>query len=105
MVALRNGNLIFEIEDDSSIDDHGFAKSINQMSCHLGSYNFGHSKRILNNFNQEIDGFYSNIVYYGDTDSTYIHEKNWSTLVDNRFVGKSLGLGKYKYGNAGITSA
>ena len=32
----------------------------------------------------------------------YIHLKYWSDLVDNGFVGKSVGLGKNHYGNLGI---
>ena len=32
----------------------------------------------------------------------YIHNKYWSSLVDNGFVGKSLGLGKNDYGDWGI---
>ena len=56
----------------------------------------------MNNVIREIDDFYSNIFYYGDTDSAYIHKKHWSTLVEKNFVGKSLGIGKNDYGDAGI---
>ena len=56
----------------------------------------------MNDVFREIDGFYSNNIYYGDTDSRYIHIKHWSTLVEKSFVGKSLGLGKNDYGNSGI---
>ena len=45
---------------------------------------------------------FNNIIYYGDTDSGHIHKKQRSTLVDNGFVRKSLGLGKNDYGNSCI---
>ena len=59
----------------------------------------------MNNVPREIDGFYSNNIYYGYTDSAYIHKKHWSTLVEKAFVGESLGNGKNNYGNAGILNA
>ena len=64
--------------------------------------NLGHCKRLVNTVIREIDGFYSNNIYYGDTDSAYIHKKHWSTLVDDGFVSESPGLGKNEYDNAGI---
>ena len=64
------------------------------MPSQFGSNILSHSKRLMNNVFREIDGFYSNNIYYGDTDSGYIHKKHWSTLVKKGFVGKSLGLGK-----------
>ena len=56
----------------------------------------------MNDVIKQIGGFYNNSIYYTDTDSLYIHKKYWSNLVDNGFVGKSLGLGKNEYGNSGI---
>ena len=38
--------------------------------------------------------FYNNTICYIDTESLSIQKKNWSDLVDNGFVGKSLGSGK-----------
>ena len=58
----------------------------------------------MNNLIREINGFYSTNIYYGDTDSVYIH-KHWSILVGKGFLGKSLGVGKNDYGNAGIFCA
>ena len=99
---LKNGNFIVKLEDDDGVDDYDKAKSINTMPSHFGSYILSHSKRLMNNVFREIDGFYSNNIYYGDTDSGYIHKKHWSTLVEKGFVGKSLGLGKNDYGDSGI---
>ena len=99
---LKNGNLIVKLEDDEGVDDYDKAKAINTMPSHFGSYILSHSKRLMNNVFREIDGFYSNNIYYGDTDSGYIHKKHWSTLVEKGFVGKSFGLGKNDYGDSGI---
>ena len=46
--------------------------------------------------------FIINSIYYGDTDSIYIHKKYWDDLVDNGFVGKMLGQSKNDYGNSEI---
>ena len=99
---LKNGNFIVKLEDDKGVDDYDKAKSINTMPSHFGSFILSHSKRLMNDVFREIDGFNSNNIYYGDTDSGYIHKKHWSTLVEKGFVGKSLGLGKNDYGNSGI---
>ena len=99
---LKNGNLIVKLQDDEGVDDFNKAKAINTMPSHFGSYILSHSKRLMNNVFREIDEFYSNNIYYGDTDSGYIHKKHWSTLVEKGFVGKSLGLGKNDYGDSGI---
>ena len=102
---LKNGNLIVKLEHDEGVDDYDKAKSINTMPSHFGSYILSHSKRLMNDVFREIDGFYSNIIYYTDTDSGYIHKKHWSTLVEKEYVGKSLGQGKNDYGDSGIVYA
>ena len=99
---LKNGNIIVKLEDDKRVDDFDKAKSVNTMPSHFGSFILSHSKRLMNDVFREIDGFYSNNIYYGDTDSGYIHKKHWSTLVEKRYVGRSLGLGKNDYGDSGI---
>ena len=72
---LKNGNFIVKLEDDEGVDDYDKAKSINTMPSHFGSFTLSHSKRLMNDVFREIDGFYSNNIYYGDTDSGYIHKK------------------------------
>ena len=99
---LKNSNLIVKLEDDEIVDDYDKAKSINTLPSQFGSNILSHSKRLMNDVFREIDGIYSNNIYYGDTDSGYIHKKHWSNIVDKGFVGKSLGLGKNDYGNSGI---
>ena len=51
---------------------------------------------------KQICGFYINSVYYGDTDFLYIHKRDWSNMVENSYVCKSLGLEKSDSGNSGI---
>ena len=48
----------------------------------------------MNDVIKRIGGFYINSIHYTDTDSFYILKKYCSKLVDNGFVGKTLGLGK-----------
>ena len=98
---LKNGNLFVKIEDDKSVDDYDKAKSMNTMPSHFGWYVLSLNKRLMNDFIKQTGGFYKNSIYYTDTDSLYIDENDWSDLVDNGFVGKSLGLGKKDYGNSG----
>ena len=42
------------------------------MPLHLGAFVLSNSKRIMNNFIHAKYGFFSNDVYYTDTDSLYI---------------------------------
>ena len=101
--SLKNGNLIVKLEDDEGVDDYDKAKSVNTMPSHFGSYILSHSKRLMNAVFNQIGGFYNNTsIYNTDIDSLYTHKKYWSDLVDNGFVGKSLGLGKNDCGNSGI---
>ena len=56
----------------------------------------------MNNFIHAIDGFYTNDVYYTDTDSLYIESKHWDKLNKAGLVGKNLVQGKNDYGDGGI---
>ena len=58
---------IVKMIDDSGLEDEN--KKINTMPLHLGAFVLNNSKRIMNNFIHAIDGFYTNDVYYTDTDS------------------------------------
>ena len=73
--SLKNGNFLVKLEDNEGVDDFDKAKSVNTMPSHFGSYILSHSKRLMNDVFREIDGFYSNNIYYGDTDSGYTHKK------------------------------
>ena len=81
------------------IDDAGLE---NTMPPHLGAFVLSNSKRIMNNFFHVINGFYTNDVYYTDTDSLYIENKHWDKLDNAGLVGKNLLQGKNDYKNGGI---
>ena len=92
--SLKNGNPILKFEENEGVDDYDKAKSLNTMTSHFGSYILSHSKGLMNDVIKQKDGFYFKSIYYTDTDSLYNHRKYWSDSVDNRFVGKCLGLSK-----------
>ena len=48
------------------------------------------------------DGFFSSNKYCGDSDSVYIHKKQWSTLVEKGYIRKLLGFGKNNSGKSRI---
>ena len=53
-----------------------------------------------------LDRFKNNKIYYGDTDSVYIHKNEYDILKDKGLVGKNLFQSKDDYGeNAGILYA
>ena len=56
----------------------------------------------MKNFIHAIDGFYSNDVYYTDTDSLYIENKHWDKLDKAGLVGKNLLQGKNDNKDGGI---
>ena len=72
------------------------------LPSHLGAFILSNSKRIMNNFIREINGFYINSIYYGDTDSLYIEKKYWDVLAKANLVGKNLCQGKNDYKTGGI---
>ena len=73
------------------------------MPGHLGAFILSKSKRIMNNFIREINGFYNNSIYYGDTASLYIQKKHWDVLNKAELVGKNLYQGKKDYKTGGIS--
>ena len=56
----------------------------------------------MNNFIHAIDGFYTNDVYYTDTDSLYIESKHWDKLKKAGLVRRNLLQGKHDYGDGRI---
>ena len=87
------------------IDDKGLKdeiKEMNTMPLHLGASVLSNSKRIMKNFIHAINGFYTNDVYYTDTDSLYIENKQWEKLESFGLVGKNLLEGKNDYKDGGI---
>ena len=60
----------------------------------MGSFFLSNSKRNMNNFIHSINGFYTNNVYYTDTDILYIENKHWDNLDKAGIVGTGLLQGK-----------
>ena len=93
-------NYIVKMIDDPGLEDE--VKKLNTMPLHLGAFVLSNSKRIMNNFIHAINGFYTNEVYYTDTDATYIASKHWDKLDEAGLVGKNLLEGKNDYKDGGI---
>ena len=53
------------------------SKELNTMPLHVGSFLLSNSERIMNNFIHDISGFFTNDVYYTDTDSLFIENNYW----------------------------
>ena len=72
---LPNGEYIVQLSfdegDDTPVDNK------NPMPSQLGAFILSNSKRIMNNSVEVTDGFKTNNVFYQDTDSLYIEEKQW----------------------------
>ena len=60
------------------INDAGLEYEVTKlktMPLHLGAFVLSNSLRVMNNFLHANNGFYTNDVYYTDTDSLYIENK------------------------------
>ena len=97
---IKHGNCIVRLRDDKCLQDE--VKKVNTMPLHLGAFVLSNSKRILINFIHAVDGFYSNDLYYTDTDSLYIEIKQWNKVKNAGLVGKNRLKGKIGYKEGGI---
>ena len=97
---LPNGNYIVKMKKDDGLDDDCDIK--NTLPAVLGAFILANSRRIMNNFIREINGFYENNIYYTDTDSLYIEKKYWDVLDKAKLVGDDLCQGKNDYETGGI---
>ena len=93
-------NYIVKMIDDAGLEDE--VKKLNTMPLHLGAFVLSNNKRFMNNFIHTINGFYTNDVYYTDTDSLYIENKHWDKLESIGLVGKNLLQGKNDYKDGGV---
>ena len=75
---INHGNNIVKMKDDAGLEDE--VQKVNTMPVHLGAFVLSNIKRIMNKFIHAINGFYTNDVYYGDTDSLYLESKHWDEL-------------------------
>ena len=97
---ISGNNYIVKMINDAGLEDE--VKKLNTMPLHLGAFVLSNSKRIMNNFIHAINGFYTNDVYYTDTDSLYIENRHWDKLDKAGLVGKELLQGKNDYKDGGI---
>ena len=97
---LPNGNYIVKMKKDDGLDYDCDIK--NTLPAVVGAFILSNSKRIMNNFIRERNGFYNNSIYYGDTDSLYIEKKYWDVLDKAKLVGEGLCQGKNDYKSGGI---
>ena len=105
-IPLKNGNYLVNVKDHDGVDDNGMSKKVNSQPFQFGSLILSHSKRLMNDVILALDGFKNNKIYYGDTDSVYIHKNDYNILIEKGFVGKDLFQSKNDYGeNSGIVYA
>ena len=97
---LPNGNYIVKLKKDDGLEGDDDVK--NTLPSHLGAFILSNSKRIMNIFIREINGFYNNSIYYTDTDSLYKDKRYWDVLDKAILVGKNLSEGKNDYKTGGI---
>ena len=98
---LSNGNYIVKMKNDDGLDGDD-CDIKNTLPAVLGAFILANSRRIMNKFIREINGFYENNVYYTDTDSLYIEKKYWDLLDKANLVGDNLCQGKNDYKSGGI---
>ena len=92
---VNHENYIVKMKDDEGVEDE--VKKPNTLPLQIAVFILSNSKRNMNNFTHAIDGFYSNDVYYTDTNSLYLENKHWNKLDEGGLVGKSLLQGKNDY--------
>ena len=85
---INHGNYIVKLKDDDGLEDE--VKNVNALPLQLAVFILSNGKRIMNNFIHAIDGFYTNDVYYTDTDTLYNESKHWDKLDKAGLVGKNL---------------
>ena len=88
------------MRDDDGLQDE--VKRVNILPLQLAAFILSNSKRIMNNFIHAINGFYTNDVYYSDTESLYFEKKHWQNLDKAGLVGKKLLQGKNDFKEGGI---
>ena len=67
------GIYIVKLKDDEGLEDG--VREVNTMPLHLGAFVLSNSKRSMYNFIHALDGYFTNDVYYTDTDSLNIENK------------------------------
>ena len=97
---LPNGNYVVKMKKYDGLDDDFDIKIT--LPAVLGAFVLKNSKRIMNNFIRETNGFHNDSIYYGDIESLYIEKKHWDVLDKANLVGEELCQGKNDYKTGGI---
>ena len=87
---LKNGSIMVKIKDKEGVDDESLSKTINSQPYHLGSFIISHSKKLMNDVILASDGFKNIKIYYGDTDSIYIHNDDNQKLKTKGIIEKKI---------------
>ena len=95
-----NGTYIVKMEKDDGLDDDCDNKSI--LPAVLGAFVLSNSKRNMNNFIREINGFYNNNIHYTDCDSLYTEKRYWDVFNKANLIGEELCQVKGDYKTGGI---
>ena len=88
------------MKKDDGLDDDCDIR--NTLPAVLGAFILSNSRRIMNKFIRELNGFYNNDICYTDTDSLYIEKKYWDVLDKANLVGEGLYQGKNDYKTGSI---
>ena len=70
---LPNGTYTVKLKKHDALDGDNDVK--NTLPSHLRAFILRNSKRNMNILIREINRFYDNSIYYGDTDSLYIEKR------------------------------
>ena len=95
-----SGNYIVKMIEEDGVEDE--VKNLNTMPLHLGSFVLPNSQTYMNNFIHATIGFYTNDLYYGDTDPLNIENIHWNKLDEAKVSVKGLLQGKNDYEDGGI---
>ena len=98
-MEITKRKLYTKIEKGNGLEGHNDVKNL--LPSHLRAFMLSSHKRIMNRFIKEINGFYSNNIYYGDTVSLYIEKKYWDLLDKANLIGNDLCQGKNDYETGG----
>ena len=89
-IPLKNGNYLVNVKDHNGVDDNGVSKKVHSQPFQFGSLILSLSKMLMNDVILALDGFKNHKIYYGDTDSVYIHKNDYNMLIEKGLVGKNL---------------
>ena len=97
---LPNKNCIIRMKKDDGLDDDCDNKDT--LPAVLGTFVLVNSRVTMNKLVREINGFYKNSIYYGDTDSLYKEKRYWDVLDKTKLAGERLCKGKNDYKTGGL---